>query len=106
MAEANRTKESRHSRGDGAQPGTVLAAFVRARLLGMQILTLDARVVIAPADTPNIASAASRVHVVAPVAERAPTHRVGQRGDLAYAVRLLQDGAKSLEEVRSPSGLS
>lgn len=78
----------------------VIAAFARARLFGIKILTIDARVVLAPANAPaDVASVAAQSKVVAPLAYR-PVQRGGQRADLAYAVRLLEEGERSLDEVR------
>ncbi len=77
-----------------------IAAFVRAKLLGIKLLTIDARVVIAPVDTaPDVASVAAQARVLTPGAYR-PVQHVGKRADLAHAVRLLEEGSKSLDEVR------
>jgi hypothetical protein len=75
----------------GERPGTIIAAFVRARLLGLQILTLDARVALVPTDRAG--------EVPATVSTR-PRAVSGYRADLAEAVRLLDEGAKALEQVR------
>lgn len=78
----------------------VIAAFARARLFGIKILTIDARVVLAPADAAtDVASVAAEAKVVTPLVYR-PVPRVRQRADLAYAVRLLEEGSRSLDEVR------
>jgi hypothetical protein len=86
------------SRGNGGRPGTIIAAFVRARLFGMQILTLDARVDLVPADRarelPAVAGRASPR-----TAPRGDNPNV-ERADLADAVRLLNEGTKALEHVR------
>lgn len=83
----------------------VIAAFARARLFGVKILAIDARVVLAPADAGSDApSAAAQARAVTPVAYR-PVPRVGQRADLAQAVRLLEEGSKSLDEVRAMRSL-
>lgn len=83
----------------------VIAAFVRAKLFGIKILTLDARVVLTPAATNlDVTSAAAQSKVVTPLVYR-PAHRVGTRADLAYAVRLLEEGSKSLDEVRAMANL-
>jgi hypothetical protein len=97
----------RQSRGNRLGPGTVIAAFVRARLLGIKILTLDARVVLLSADAASdLPSVASQANVVAPqTGKRSVEHRDGQRGDLAYAVRLLEEGSMRLDEVRASRDL-
>lgn len=95
------TGEIRRPQSDGSRQGIIIAAFVRARLLGLQILTLDARVALAPADAagelPSVAGQATEVPLLA---EGLPKTRIGQPADLAYAVRLLEEGSKSLDEVR------
>ena len=98
--------ESRGSQGERRGPNTVIAAVARARLLGLKILTIDARVVLAPADSPaDVTSAAARARVVHPVPPS--SQRVGgARADLAYAVRLLEEGSKSLDEVRGLRSLT
>ena len=94
----------RRSEGDGSRQGTVIAAFVRARLLGLQVLTLDVRVALLSADTaeelPSLAGKSDGVALLT----HGPTKRsMGQPADLAYAVRLLEDSSKSLDEVRGGS---
>jgi hypothetical protein len=93
--------EVRRPQGDGSRQGTVIAAFVRARLLGLQILTLDARVALVSADTdeelPTVARRTNEVPLFAPGLAQS---RMGQPANLAYAVRLLEEGSKSLDEVR------
>ena len=88
------------SRGDGGRPGTIIAAFLRARLLGLQILTLDARVALVPADR-----AGELPRVAAQVKPRAISSRAHNPNvygaDLADAVRLLEEGTKALDQVRS-----
>jgi hypothetical protein len=92
------------SAGNGGRPGTIIAAFVRARLLGIQILTLDARVALVPADRPG---------ELPMIVDRAQSRTVssregnpnGQRADLADAVRLLDEGTKALEQVRGKGTL-
>jgi hypothetical protein len=65
----------------------------------MQILTLDARVDLVPADRPR------ELPVVAGQARprTAPRERNSnvERADLADAVRLLNEGTKALEQVRA-----
>ena len=89
---------------NGGSSGTIIAAHVRARVLGMQILTLDARVALVPADRagelPAVAGRAKSRTI--PTREGNPN---GYRGDLADAVRLLDEGTKALEQVRDKSTL-
>jgi hypothetical protein len=92
------------SEGNGGRPGTIIAAHVRARLLGIQVLTLDARVALVPADRagelPEVAGRAKSRTIA--TRERNPN---GYGADLADAVRLLDEGAKALEEVRGKGTL-
>jgi hypothetical protein len=85
----------------------VIAAFARAKLLGIKLLTLDARIVLAPADTgSDITSVAAQAQRVDSLVDR-PVPRLpsGRRTDLAYAVRLLEEGSKSLNESRALKSL-
>ena len=82
----------------------VIAVFARAKLLGIKILTIDARVAIAPDTSRDLSSVAARARIVSPDAYQ-PNRYVGQRADLAQAVRLLEEGTKSLDEARSKQGL-
>lgn len=98
-------QKDRHSRGDRSAPSLVIAAYARAKLFGIKILTLDARVVLAPADAgSDVSTLAANAQMVTP-SVYLPVRRVGQRADLAYAVRLLEEGSKSLDEVRAMRGL-
>lgn len=94
---------------DGRVPqnNIVIAAFVRAKLLGIKLLTLDARIVLAPedADSDIVAVAARARRVNASVDRPTPRLAVGQRADLAYAVKLLEEGSKSLNEARAVRSL-
>ena len=93
--------EVRRPLGDGDRQGIVVAAFVRARLLGLQILTVDARVALVPADTAEeLPSVAGQSDGVALLAHEPMKRFTGQPANLAYAVRLLEDSSKSLDEVR------
>ncbi len=95
------TGEIRRSQSDGSRQGTIIAAFVRARLLGLQILTLDARVALVSADaTGKLPAVADQANEVPLLADGVTKTRIGQPADLAYAVRLLEEGSKSLDEVR------
>lgn len=87
------------SKKNGGPSGTIIAAHVRARLLGIQILTVDARVALVPAERagelPAVAGRAKSRTI--PTREGNPN---GYRADLADAVRLLDEGTKALEQVR------
>ena len=79
-----------------------IVVFARAKLLGIKILTIDARVAIAPDTARDLATVATRARVISTDAylrER----RVGQRADLAQAVHLLEEGTKSLDKARGNS---
>jgi hypothetical protein len=99
------TIELARSRGRRIRPNNVIAAHIRAKLFGLEILTLDARVVHAPAaEVGEVGSLVAQAQAVTPLADRV-AHQVrrrrdGQPVDLAYALRLLQEGAKSLDEAR------
>lgn len=69
-------------RGRSLSEGVLVQASVRARLLGIPLLRLDATVVLMPAAT------------------RASTSAVATGEDLADAVRSINDGAKVLAQVR------
>jgi hypothetical protein len=77
----------------------VIAVFARAKLLGMKILTIDARVAIAPDKARDLASAAARATTVLPDASLTE-RQAGQHADLSRAVRLLEEGTKSLDKSR------
>lgn len=96
----------RGGRRDGA---TLVEASVTARLLGMKLLTLDAKVALVPAEVTVVAPrrAAREPAALAPalVAERSHGRggAAGHRG-LADAVRDLGEGAKLLAEVQRRAG--
>ena len=93
--------EVRRPLDNGNGQGIVIAAFVRARLLGLQILTVDARVALVPAETAEeLPSVAGQSDGVALLAHEPLKSSTGKQADLAYAVRLLEDSSKSLDEVR------
>jgi hypothetical protein len=91
--------QSQWFKGAGRRPGTIIAAFVRARLFGLQILTLDARVALVPTDRASeLTAGAGRAD-----SRAGPLHQStsgGYKADLADAVRLLDEGTKALEQVR------
>ena len=88
----------------------VIDAFVRARLLGLRLLTLEARVVVGPADGPRRVVGPPLVYSVAdrPVPSP-PALAPGRAGSypvaapaprLARAVQLVEQGADTLERSR------
>jgi hypothetical protein len=76
--------------------GLLIKAFVVARLLGIRLLTIDATVALAPArpTTPPIPPGPGP----APTGMPARSGAVG--GDLADAVRNIDEGARLLAEAR------
>lgn len=104
---ARPVRNDRRPRDERAGRNIVIAAFVRAKLLGIKLLTLDARIVLAPEDADaDIVAVATRARRVNALVDRPlPRLAVGQRADLAYAVRLLEEGSKSLNEARAMRSL-
>ena len=94
--------------GGRRSDATLVEATVTARLLGMRLLTLDAKVALVPADVTVVAPRRAQELV-----ERAPAldsgssrgrgGAAGHRG-LADAVRNLDEGARLLAEVQRRSG--
>jgi hypothetical protein len=84
------------------RPNNVITAFLRVKLLGMNLLTIDARVVHAP--TVDLGKPASMAFPqgrgLTPLSDQARTSRDGQRANLADAMRLLEEGSKNLDEAR------
>ena len=72
--------------------GVLVDASIRARLLGLQLLTIDATVVLAPAEVTAPSSAA-------PDPPRRTSGR-SSRHALAEAVRSIDEGAQLLAEAR------
>jgi hypothetical protein len=70
-------------RGRRLSEGSVVQASIRARLLGMPLLRLDATVVLAPATITSSSSGG-----------------IGRGDSLAEAVRDINDGAEILAEIR------
>jgi hypothetical protein len=101
--ESSTTGEISRSQSNRTGQGTVVAALVSARLLGLKVLTLDAQMVLAPADAaldpPTVVAQAKPASSL--VDRPATAHPEGQRADLAYAVRLLEESSKSLDVVRA-----
>jgi hypothetical protein len=82
--------------------GLVVEARIAARLLGLRLLTLEATVVVAPAE---VTAPTSARHVTQPHAtarsDGVPPERAGAVRGLAEAVRRIDEGAAILAEVRS-----
>jgi hypothetical protein len=105
--------------GDREDVATLIRAVVHARLLGIRLLTLDARVVVAnDVDTSDGLAVPDRLTLVAPDpgavplegARRtrrtssdapAPAVRVVEAGDVTTARELLAEGADTLERAWS-----
>jgi hypothetical protein len=99
--------EIRRSQIGAMRPNNVITAFLRVKLLGMNLLTIDARVVHAP--TGDLGEAAPvafpQGRALTPLPDQTTTSRDGQRADLAYAMRLLEEGSKNLDEARGMRAL-
>ena len=98
--------EIRRSHIGGIRPNNVITAFLRVKLLGMKLLTIDARIVHRPiGDVEEAASVAfAEGSAPVPAPSHAGTGRDGQRANLAYALRLLEEGSKNLDQARGKSG--
>ncbi len=85
---------------DGEDVATLIRAVVHARLLGIRLLTLDARVVVAnDVDTSRAGLAApDRLTLVAPDPDAVP---VARSGDVTTARELLAQGADTLARTES-----
>jgi hypothetical protein len=95
------TSDVRRS-ADRTSPGTIIAAYVRARLLGIKILTIDARIVhVGPDSLPDIARAAANEKGMKPLTEGTAARRDGRRAGLAYAMRLLEESSKDMDHARA-----
>jgi hypothetical protein len=79
--------------------GALVQASVRARLLGLTLLRLDATVVLAPAEISDARSAALEPERPRSARSSAVLTDEGGRG-LAEAVRSINEGAQLLAEVR------
>jgi hypothetical protein len=90
----------------GQTSATLVQASVTAHLLGLRLLTLDAKVALVPADVTVVAPPA-REPVAAPRASEISSGRARgradgageHRGGLADAVRNLDEGARVLADV-------
>ena len=103
----------RRGEGRAVEGSTVIRAVVHARLLGLRLLTLDARVVVAPAAAePGVAAyeePARSAPAAAPRIGRAPARPrqpaalgSGSRSDVGTARLLLAEGAEVLAQARPP----
>jgi hypothetical protein len=95
--------------GHNPQQGDmVIRGVVRAKLLGMQLLTLEARVVVGTGngDRPVISSLILSPHdpsgpdIRPPTPQRVPT---GSGTGFAHAIELLEQSTETLERSRRPS---
>jgi hypothetical protein len=99
--------------GRAVEDSTEIRAVVHARLLGMRLLTLDARVVVAPAAALEGAVASEMPTGYGPVADqrvestqprrRETVARIAHSGSGVGTARvLLAEGADALAQVRPP----
>ena len=81
--------------------GVLLEATIRARLLGLRLLTIDATVVLAPAEVAAPASAAQDLPPRAPLPPgRAWSRAAATRQGLAEAVQSINEGRELLAATR------
>ena len=85
--------------GADADDATLVRAVVHARLLGLRLLTLDARVVVANRVGPTFEA---RLPAAPELADRAPSLGAVD-GDLLTARELLAQGADVLARTRAPA---
>jgi hypothetical protein len=87
---------------------TLVEASITARLLGMRLLTLDAKVALVPADVtvagPRSREPAVRVPALSSGNSRGRADRAGGHRGLADAVRNLNEGERLLAEVQRRDG--
>jgi hypothetical protein len=90
------------NRRRGRSDATLVEATVTARLLGLRILTLDAKVALVPADVRVAPSSVRRPAAHAPARSSGDSPgRAGSAGHrLADAVRNLDEGSRLLAEVQ------
>jgi hypothetical protein len=94
-------RDSRDSRDSGdADDATLVRAVVHARLLGLRLLTLDARVVVANRVGPSFAAT---LPAAPPVPDGRPPLGAAD-GDVLTARELLAQGADVLARTRVPAG--
>jgi hypothetical protein len=92
----------------GGGRATLIEASITARLLGLRLLTLDAKVALVPADVTVAESQSRKPAVRAPARPSENSHARGDgagghRG-LADAVRNISEGARLLAEVQRRNG--
>jgi hypothetical protein len=81
--------------------GVLVEACIRARLLGMPLLKVEATIVLAPAGLRAPTSAARDLPISSARPSRAASTRSGDsREGLAEAVRTINEGAELLAEAR------
>jgi hypothetical protein len=90
----------------GRAGATLIEASVTARLLGVRLLTLDAKVALVPADVTVAAPPSPHRAAPAPPISRGRADGVGGHHGLADAVRDLNEGAKLLADVQRRNGSS
>jgi hypothetical protein len=89
-------------RGKQQSHGVLIEGSILARLMGIRLLTLDATVVLVPADVTAPGSVAPRP----PISTSVPPHAATRRrswaagAGLAEAVRSLNEGAELLAQAR------
>jgi hypothetical protein len=98
--------------GRAVEDSTVISAVVHARLLGMRLLTLDARVVVSPAaaregdltvETPTGVGPVAVPSVASTQPRRETVTRSADSGSgIGTARLLLAEGADALAQVRPP----
>ena len=78
--------------------GVLVDASIHARLLGLRLLTIDATIVLVPAD---VADTSPTAHPAAPRSSApAPRRSVAAAPRLAQAVRTINEAAELLAETR------
>ncbi|HEV7773748.1 MAG TPA: hypothetical protein VGO48_10725 [Conexibacter sp.] len=89
-------------RGRRPSDGLVVEARIVARLLGLRLLTLEATVVVVPAEVTAPTHTIDGTQSRAPArSDGAPPERAGAVSSLAEAVRRIDEGAAILAEVRA-----
>jgi pyridoxal biosynthesis lyase PdxS len=81
--------------------GLVVEAKIVARLLGLRLLTLEATVVVVPAEVTAPAHTIDGTPRAPARSDGVPPERAGAAGSLAEAVRRIDEGAAILAEVRA-----
>jgi hypothetical protein len=107
IAPASTAVPTDRSRGRGN--ATLVEASVTAHLLGLRLLTLDAKVALVPADvtvaaSPRTQASAAHAPVLPAGNARGRAEVARGRQGLADAVRNLREGARLLAEVQQRDG--